>query len=106
MGAGETKVFGLVKALSSILAFLLDDDGLARRGEFGLYLVQLGLDDRLHAGSRAQDFQIVVDLQLELLELLGNLVAAERGQALQAQIEDGPRLFHRQADGAVGGDWG
>ena len=95
-------VLALDQVLVLDLAFLLDDDGLARGGEFVLHLGQFGLDDRLHAGARAQDVEIVGDLDRELVEFLGNLVAAERGQALQPQIEDGLGLLHRQPRGAVG----
>ena len=83
------------------LAFLLDDDGLARGGELGLHLGQLVLDDGLHARARAQDVEIVGDLHRELVEFLGNLLAAKRGQPLQAEIENGLGLFQRQPRGAI-----
>ena len=44
------------------------------------------------------------DLGDQLVELLGDLVALEPGQALQAQIEDRARLLFGQPIGAVGGD--
>ena len=75
--------------------------GAARRRELLLHLQQLVLDDRLDAGARAQDIEIVGDLGGELVELVGDLVAAERGQALQPQIEDGARLLVGQLVGAV-----
>ena len=78
------------------LVFLLDDHGLARGGELILHLGEFGLDDGLHAGARAQDVEIIGDLDRELVEFLGDFVAAQRGQALQAQIENGLRLLHRQ----------
>ena len=55
----------------------------------------------MHARARAQDVEIIGDLRGELVQLLGDLVAAERGQALQAQFEDGARLLLGQAIGAV-----
>ena len=66
-----------------------------RRGvaNSSLIAVELVLDDRLERAPRAQDVEIVADLGGELLQLLGDLVAPERGQALQAQIEDGARLL-------------
>ena len=75
-----------------------------RRGvaNSALHLGQLVLDDRLDARARAQDVEIVGDLGGELVELVGDLVAAERGQALQAQVEDGARLLVGQPVGAVG----
>ena len=55
----------------------------------------------MNAGARAQDVEIIGDLGRELLKLLADLVAAERRQALQAQVEDGAGLRVRQAIGAV-----
>ena len=48
--------------------------------------------------ARAQDVEIVGDLGGELVQRLGDLVAAERGQAREAQFEDGARLRLGQAD--------
>ena len=75
-----------------------------RRGvrELGLDRRQLALDDGDDAGAGAQNLQIVGDLAAELGQLVADLVAAERGQALQAQIEDGARLLLGQAVGALG----
>ena len=50
-------------------------------------------DDRLDAGARAQDVEIVGDFHGELVELGLDLVAAKRGQALQAKIENGLGLL-------------
>ena len=96
-------VLALDQVLVLDLAFLLDDDGLARGGELVLHRRQLFLDDRLHACARAQDVEIVGDFHRELVELFRNLLAAERGQPLQAQIENGLGLLERQPRGAVGG---
>ena len=43
--------------------------------------------------ARAQDVEIVGVFHRELVELLGNLLATERGQPLQAEIEDGLGLL-------------
>ena len=96
-------VLALDQVLVLDLVFLLDDHGLARGGEFGLHLGEFVLDDGLDARARAQDFEIVGDLDRELVEFLGDLVAAERGQALQAQVENGLGLLQRQPRGAVVG---
>ena len=56
---------------------------------FGLHLGKFVLDDGLDARARAQDIQIIGDLDRELVESSRDFVAAERGQALQAQIENG-----------------
>ena len=57
---------------------------------------------RLDARARAQDVEIVGDLGGELVELVLDLVAAERGEALQAQVEDRARLHVGEPVGAVG----
>ena len=57
-----------------------------------------------HARARAQDVEIILDRLAELLHFVADFVAAERGQALQAQIEDGLGLLFGQPDGAVLGD--
>ena len=95
-------VLALDQVLVLDLAFLLDDDGFARGGELALHRRKFFLDDRLHARARAQDVEIVGDFDRELVELFGNLLAAERGQPLQAQFENGLGLLQRQPRGAVG----
>ena len=72
------------------------------RGREGVAdLGELVLDDRHDPRARAQDVEIVRDLVGELLQLVADLVAAERGKALQAQVEDGAGLRLREAVGAV-----
>ena len=83
----------VIRSSSSTCAGRFRDHGAARRGEFLLHLGQLVLDDRLDARARAQDVEIVGDFGGKLVELFLDLVAAERGQPLQAQIEDGLGLF-------------
>src|SRR3954465_563761 len=75
---------------------------LARRREGVAGAFQLVLDDREDAGAGAQDVEVVGDLGRELRQLVADLVAAERGQPLQAQIEDGAGLRLGQAIGVVG----
>ncbi len=104
MGDGDDHVLALDQVLVLHLAFLVDDDGAARRRELLAHGGELGLDDRQDARARAQDIQVVGDLLGELVDLGGDLVAAERGQALQAQVEDGLGLLGRQAGGALGRD--
>src|SRR6185312_2887743 len=50
----------------------------------------------------AQYLEITLDLLDDVVELAGDLVALETGQALQAQIEDGLGLVLGQAIGPVG----
>ena len=89
MRDGDDHVLARDQVLVLHLAGRFGDHGAARRGEFLLHRRQLVLDDRLDARARAQDVEIVGDLGGELVELFLDFVAAERGQALQAQIEDG-----------------
>ena len=101
MRDGHDHVLALDQVLIFHLAFLVDDHGAARGGEFVLDRGELVLDDRLDAGARAQDVEIVGDLVGELVELGLDLVAAERGQPLQAQIENGLGLLGRKLRGAL-----
>src|SRR5262249_29048366 len=65
------------------------DHRAAGRRELILYVRELFLDDRLDARTRTQDIEIVGDFSRELVELCLDLIAAERGQTLQAQVEYG-----------------
>ncbi len=94
-------VFALDQVLVLDLAFLLDDDGLARGRELRLHIRKFGLDDGLDAGARTQDIEVVGDFHRQLVELFGDFLAPERGQPLQSQIENGLGLLHRQPCGAV-----
>ena len=100
VGDGDDHILALDQVLVLHLAFLVEDDGAARRGELVLDREQLVLDDRLDAGARAQDVEIIGDLSGELVELGLDLVAAERGQPLQAQVENGLGLLGREPRGA------
>ena len=75
-----------------------------RRGVANSSLIAVSscLDDRLDARARAQDVEIVGDLVGELVELGLDLVAAQSGEPLQAQIEDGLGLLGRQPRRALG----
>ncbi len=100
----DDHVLALDQVLVLELAVALDDLRLARRGELVAHRDQLVLDDRLDAGARGEDVEIVADLGRQLLQLVGDLRRAERRQTLQAQVEDGARLLFRQLVGAVLGD--
>ena len=82
-------VLALDQVLVLDLVLMLDDFGLARRGEFRLHRGEFVLDDGLDAGARAQDLEVIGDFHRELVEFLADFLAAERGQARQAQIENG-----------------
>ena len=75
-----------------------------RRGVSNSFLIavssSLMIDD--DAGAGAQDVEIVGDLLAELLQFVAHLVAAERGEPLQAKIEDGAGLLLGEAIGPLG----
>ena len=100
MRDGNDHVLALDQVLVLDLRLFFRNDGAARRRELGAHLGELGLDDRLDARARAQDVEIIGDLGGELVELFLDLVAAERGEALQPQIEDRLRLLGREASRA------
>ena len=54
-----------------------------------LTAINLVLDDRKEPGARTQNVEIIGDLGGELVQGLGDFVAAERRQALQPQFENG-----------------
>ena len=102
VGDGDDHVLALDQVLVLDLALDVDDLGLPRRRELGLDRRQLVADDADDAGARAEDVEVVLDLGGDLLQVLADLVAAERGQALETQIEDRLRLLGGEAVGAAG----
>ncbi len=70
----------------------IEDLGAPRRAEGGLHRDHLVLDDAEQAHARLQDVEIVGDLGGELVQGFRDLLAAERGEALQAQLEDAAGL--------------
>ena len=101
VGHGDDHVLAGDQILVVDVAVELDDLGAPRGGELGPHLGELGLDDRQHPVARGEDLEIIGDLGGELLEFLGDLVAAEGGEALQTQVEDGAGLFLGETIGAV-----
>ena len=61
-------------------------------------------DDLDDAQARGEDREVFLDLLADLLQLVGDLVAAERGQARKPQLEDGLGLLLGQLVGALVGD--
>ena len=97
-----------VLALDQVLVVVLEpaflDGRAARGGEALFHLDELAAQDRHEPLPGVQDLQIVLDLERQLLQLADDLLALEAGQALQAQLQDRPRLGLGQAAGAVLGD--
>jgi hypothetical protein len=101
MADGDDHVLALDQVLVLDLAGVVEIIGAARRRELVLDRVSSSLmmpnrSARASAGCRDNRRS-----RRELVQLLGDFLAAERGQALQAQIEDGARLRLGQAVGAV-----
>src|SRR5215472_18290502 len=85
-------VFALNELFDIGLEFELLDDRATRGAELILHRAQLFADHLHEPRARAEDFEVALDLDHDAVELLGDLVALERRQALQAKIEDRPRL--------------
>ena len=100
MRNGHHHVLAVDQVFLLDLALLVDDHRAARRGEFLPHGSQLVLDDGLDARARAQDLEIVGDLFRELVELGLDLVPAERGEALEPQVENGLGLLGGEPRGA------
>ncbi|SPU80184.1 Uncharacterised protein [Brucella suis] len=77
------------------------DFGAARRCELVANGNHLFLDDIHHAQARAENIQIIADFLTDLVQLIGHFIAAERGEALQTQIENGASLFFGEVIGIV-----
>ena len=103
MGDGDDHVLALDQVFLLHLPFLVYDLGAPRRGKFAPHGSQLVLDDGLDTRPRAQDIEVIGNLGSELVELRLDLVAAERGQALQPQVEDGFGLLGRELVRALRG---
>ena len=97
-----------VLALNEILVLdargIVENDGPARGGMGGFHRNQLVLDDRKQPRARTQDGETVGDLDTELVQSLGDFVAAERRQALQPEFENGLRLRFRKLAVAILGE--
>src|SRR5215813_7361474 len=101
MGDRHHHVLAVDEVFFLHLAFLLEDDRAAGSGKLLPHRLQLVLDDGLDARTRAQNVEVVRDLLGELVELGLDLVAAERGETLETQVEDGFGLFGRELVGAA-----
>ena len=73
------------------------DLGHARGRELGLDLVELLAHHFVEASAVAEDFEQFADGLGKAFELAADLVAAERGQAVEAKLEDRLHLRFGQA---------
>ena len=86
VGDGDDHVLALDQLLDVDVGLGIEvDEGAARGVEQLLDPQELGLHHLEQPLARAQDQQQLVDLGRDLLQLVGELVALERGQPLQAQ---------------------
>jgi hypothetical protein len=87
---GDDAILALDQVLVLDLALDVDDLGLARRREFRLDRRQFALTMSTTRARDAQDREILFDLGRDLVQFVGDFIAAERGQALQTQIRGWP----------------
>lgn len=104
MRHGNDHVFALNEILVLDARGFGENDGPARGGMGGFHRDQLVLDDRKQPRARTQDGETVGDLDPELIQSLGDFVAAKRGQALQPEFENGLRLGFRKLAVAILGE--
>ena len=88
----DDHVLALDQVLDVGLVLELDDLGATRRGVGVADRDQFLTHQRVKLGTRGQQLEEAGDVPRDLLQLLGDLVALQPGQALQAQLEDGARL--------------
>ena len=67
-----------------------------RGGEFVAHFFQLFAHHGVELGAVGQDREIFLDRGGQFLQLVGNFLAAERGQLLQTQVEDRLHLYGGQ----------
>ncbi len=94
-------VLALDQGLDVGLELEILDDGAARVGELFLDRAELLAQHLEEPRARAQDLEMRRDLGDEAGELLGDLVALEPGEALQAQFEDRLGLLVGEAIGGI-----
>ena len=75
--------------------------GSALVGERGLHRDQFVANDAHQPRARTEDVEVVGDLGGELVQRLGDFVAAERGQTRETQLQDRARLRVGEADRSI-----
>ena len=76
MRHGDDHIFALDQILIINFAFVFDDFSAAWCGKIGFNVGQFVFDDRTHAITGTQDFEIVFDFDCELFELSRNFFEA------------------------------
>ena len=80
MADGDDHVLALDQVLVVHVGAAVGDFGAARRAELVAHHVEFVLDDLLDARAGRQNVEIILDLLADRVQLIGDLVAAERGQ--------------------------
>ncbi len=102
MGDGDDHLFAFHQVFVVDAVPARGDFAQARRGEFAVDGFQLFAHHRIQLYAVAQNRQIFVDLDRQLLQFIANFIAAKRGQAVQAQIKDRADLNFGQLIGVAG----
>ena len=92
MGDGDDHVLALDQVLDVLVELALLEHRTTVVGEAAAHRHQLGPQECAQHLTRGQDLEIPGDARHHLVELVGDLAALERRQAVEAQIEDGSRL--------------
>ena len=100
-GDGDDHILTLDQVFVFHVARPVDNLGAAGDGEGGFDLTQFVADDCHDAVAAAEDFKVVLDLAGQFFQLVSDLFDAKRGQALQAQFQNGAGLHFGQVIGAV-----
>ena len=102
MGQGHDHVFFGDQVLERQVLVGLDDLGAARIAVLIAHFDELVADDLHQAFRAAENVQQIVDADENFAVFLQDLVLLERGQALQAHLEDFLGLALREPIGIVG----
>ncbi len=98
---GHHHILALDQVLVLLVRLGLDDFTAPGRCEAFLHVQQFFADDVFQAVLRLQDIKVVEDLLAQLPQLFANFIPAQGGQALQAQIQNGPGLNFTQSIDAI-----
>ena len=99
---GHGHVLARDQVLDVVFELVVEDLRAPRRRELLLDLEQLLAHQREELVAIGQQLEIALDQLGDLAQFLGDLVALQASQALQAQLEDGARLGLGKLVGAVG----